>query len=194
MRLLFLGDCTFLPDNRKRRQDFADLYNDVRYIGLKGEEAEQGQSVTWTLHILKRRIHRTNRYRQLNRRKDRNLTCRHYIVSLWHIWTSYHNKNINSLVAHYFYDQKLCNFIQTTQVPVILVGNKLDKKELEMSNKELDYINVRNIVKSLVKKYRQVQMGFECSAYYDRNVKKVLNGAQRAALYPLAPLYDLNSK
>jgi Ras family protein T1 len=77
---------------------------------------------------------------------------------------------------------------------VILVGNKLDKKELEMNNKEMEYINVRNIVKSLVKKYRQVQMGFECSAYYDRNVKKVLNAAQRAVLYPLAPLYDLNSK
>lgn len=37
-------------------------------------------------------------------------------------------------------------------------------------------------------------MGFQCSAYYDRNVKKVLNAAQRAVLYPLAPLYDLNSK
>lgn len=37
-------------------------------------------------------------------------------------------------------------------------------------------------------------MGFECSAYYQRNVKKVLNGAQRAVLYPLAPLYDLNTK
>lgn len=79
------------------------------------------------------------------------------------------------------------------KVPVILVGNKLDKKELEM-NKELEYINVRSIVKSLVKKYRQVQMGFECSAYYDRNVKKVLNAAQRAVLYPLSPLYDLTSK
>lgn len=63
-----------------------------------------------------------------------------------------------------------------------------------MDNKELQYTNVRNIIKGLAKKYRQVQMGFECSAYYDRNVKKVLNCAQRAVLYPLAPLYDLNSK
>ena len=37
-------------------------------------------------------------------------------------------------------------------------------------------------------------MGIECSAYYDRNVKKVLNCAQRAVLYPLSPLYDLNTK
>lgn len=37
-------------------------------------------------------------------------------------------------------------------------------------------------------------MGIQCSAYYDRNVKKVLNCAQRAVLYPLGPLYDLNSK
>jgi hypothetical protein len=37
-------------------------------------------------------------------------------------------------------------------------------------------------------------MGIECSAFYDRNVKKVLNSAQRAILYPLRPLYDLNTK
>jgi len=37
-------------------------------------------------------------------------------------------------------------------------------------------------------------MGIECSAYYDKNVKKVLNSAQRAILYPLGPLYDLTSK
>ena len=50
--------------------------------------------------------------------------------------------------------------IRIKKVPVILVGNKLDKKEPEMSNHDSDYINVRNIIKGLVKKYRQVQMGF----------------------------------
>jgi hypothetical protein len=37
-------------------------------------------------------------------------------------------------------------------------------------------------------------MGIECSAYYDRKVKQVLNSAQRAVLYPLGPLYDLSNK
>ena len=49
-------------------------------------------------------------------------------------------------------------------------------------------------MKQLVRNYRQVQMGIECSAYYDRKVKQVLSSAQRAVLYPLAPLYDLSTK
>jgi mitochondrial Rho GTPase 1 len=78
-------------------------------------------------------------------------------------------------------------------MPIILVGNKLDKKELEI-DVEREYTNIRSILKAITKKYRQVQMGLECSAYYDRNVKKVLNCSQRAVLYPLTPLYDLNTK
>jgi hypothetical protein len=53
---------------------------------------------------------------------------------------------------------------------------------------------IRDVLKSLTKNYKQVQMGIECSAFYDRNVKKVLNSAQRAILYPLRPLYDLTTK
>jgi len=49
-------------------------------------------------------------------------------------------------------------------------------------------------LKNLVRSYKQVQMGVECSAYKDINIKKVLNSAQRAVLYPLAPLYDINQK
>ena len=37
-------------------------------------------------------------------------------------------------------------------------------------------------------------MGIECSAFYDRNVKSVLNCAQRAVLYPLSPLYNLETR
>jgi Ras family protein T1 len=53
---------------------------------------------------------------------------------------------------------------------------------------------VREVLKGLVKVYKQVQMGMECSAYYDKKVKQVLNSAQRAVLYPLGPLYDLSTK
>jgi Ras family protein T1 len=50
------------------------------------------------------------------------------------------------------------------------------------------------VLKNVVRSFKQVQMGIECSAAYDKNIKKVLNYAQRAVLYPLAPLYDLNLK
>jgi Ras family protein T1 len=79
------------------------------------------------------------------------------------------------------------------QTPVVLVGNKYDKIELPI-DQEKDYIPVREVLRSLIRTFKQVQMGIECSAYYDKNVKKVLNSAQCAILYPLGPLYDLTSK
>jgi Ras family protein T1 len=79
------------------------------------------------------------------------------------------------------------------QTPIVLVGNKYDKIELPI-DQEKDYTPVREVLRSLVRSFKQVQMGIECSAYYDKNVKKVLNSAQRAILYPLGPLYDLTSK
>lgn len=75
----------------------------------------------------------------------------------------------------------------------MIAGNKYDKIELPV-DQERDYTPVREVLRGLVRSYRQVQMGIECSAAYDRNVKKVLNSAQRAVLYPLGPLYDLTSK
>ena len=79
------------------------------------------------------------------------------------------------------------------QLPVILVGNKLDIVELAIQE-EQNHTHVRDILKRLTSQFRQIQMGIECSAYYDRNVKAVLNCAQRAVLYPLTPLYNLRSK
>ena len=76
---------------------------------------------------------------------------------------------------------------------MVIVGNKYDKVEVAAEQPE-DYTPVREVLKELVKSFQQVQMGIECSAYYDRNVNKVLNSAQRAVLYPLPPLYDLNKK
>lgn len=37
-------------------------------------------------------------------------------------------------------------------------------------------------------------MGVDCSAYYDKNVCKVLSSAHRTILFPLAPLYDMATK
>ena len=76
---------------------------------------------------------------------------------------------------------------------MVIVGNKCDKVELPIDEKE-EYTPVRDVLKGLIKSYRQVQIGIECSAYYDKKVKPVLNSAQRAVLYPLGPLYDLATK
>ena len=77
--------------------------------------------------------------------------------------------------------------------PVVIVGNKYDKFQLPV-DQEQDHTSVKDVLKGLTKGYKQVQMGIECSAKYDKNIKRVLNSAQRAVLYPLAPLYDLSQK
>ena len=79
------------------------------------------------------------------------------------------------------------------EMPVVIVGNKTDKLQLSPDD-YIEYKNVKEVLKNLVRSYKQVQMGVECSAYKDINIKKVLNSAQRAVLYPLAPLYDINQK
>ena len=77
--------------------------------------------------------------------------------------------------------------------PVVIVGNKSDKIDLPV-DQEHDHTTVKEVLKGLTRSYKQVQMGIECSARYDKNVKKVLNSSQRAVLYPLSPLYDLGQK
>lgn len=55
-------------------------------------------------------------------------------------------------------------------------------------------MKVKDVLKKITRKYKQVQMGIECSAFYERNVQSVLNCAQRAVLYPLHPLYNLQTR
>ena len=61
-------------------------------------------------------------------------------------------------------------------------------------DQEQDHTPIKEVLKGLTRSFKQVQMGIECSAKYDKNVKKVLKSAQRAVLYPLSPLYDLSQK
>ncbi|KRX09002.1 hypothetical protein PPERSA_01889 [Pseudocohnilembus persalinus] len=42
--------------------------------------------------------------------------------------------------------------------------------------------------------FSQVEMGLECSAVEQNNVRDIIYCAQRAVLFPLAPLYDMNKK
>ena len=76
---------------------------------------------------------------------------------------------------------------------MVVVGNKSDKIDLPV-DQERDHTTVKEVLKGLTRSFKQVQMGIECSARYDKNVKKVLNSSQRAVLYPLSPLYDLTQK
>lgn len=78
------------------------------------------------------------------------------------------------------------------EIPVVLVGNKSDRVELPIDQSE-EYTSVKEVFRG-VRGYREVQMGLECSAAYNRNIKRVLNSAQRAVLYPFAPLYDITTK
>ena len=73
------------------------------------------------------------------------------------------------------------------------MGNKSDKADLPV-DQEQDHRPIKEVLRGLARSFKQVQMGIECSAKYDKNVKKVLRSAQRAVLYPLSPLYDLTQK
>ena len=58
------------------------------------------------------------------------------------------------------------------EIPVVIVGNKTDKVELLVDQRE-DYVSVKEVLKNVVRSFRQVQMGIECSAFYDKNIKKL---------------------
>lgn len=69
-------------------------------------------------------------------------------------------------------------------VPVILAGNKVD---LRPNHVESD---LESIITPLIINFRQVEMGLECSAKAYLKLIDVFFCAQRAVLFPLAPLQD----
>ncbi len=70
--------------------------------------------------------------------------------------------------------------------PILLVGNKLD---LVIINQE-KYVktNVRKIISMLFKKYKQLELGIECSVKENISVQEVLYSAQTMVIYPLSKL------
>ena len=74
---------------------------------------------------------------------------------------------------------------------MVLVGNKKDKPELKDS---MTYKPIREVIKLVLKRFKQVEMGLECSAYYNQYVSEVLNAAHQAVIYPLKPIYDIANK
>jgi Ras family protein T1 len=74
-------------------------------------------------------------------------------------------------------------------VPVILVGTKIDTRGADMLNPHLDHD-----VAPLMDRFPQVETAIECSAKRMLNVTEVFYFAQKAVLYPTAPLYDSSTR
>ncbi|KAF9303061.1 ERMES complex Ca(2+)-binding regulatory GTPase gem1 [Mortierella antarctica] len=70
-------------------------------------------------------------------------------------------------------------------VPVVLVGNKIDLRGDDVSNKCLE-----DEVVPLMNEFKEVETCVECSAKQPLNVSEVFYFAQKAVLHPTAPLYD----
>ncbi|KAL0961338.1 hypothetical protein HGRIS_006294 [Hohenbuehelia grisea] len=70
-------------------------------------------------------------------------------------------------------------------VPVILVGNKIDLRGGEVTNEALEAE-----ILPIMNEFKEVETCVECSAKLPVNVSEVFYWAQKAVLHPTAPLYD----
>ncbi|KAJ3757736.1 P-loop containing nucleoside triphosphate hydrolase protein [Lentinula raphanica] len=70
-------------------------------------------------------------------------------------------------------------------VPVILVGNKIDLRGGEVTNEALE-----DEIIPIMNEFKEVETCVECSAKMPVNVSEVFYFAQKAVLHPTAPLYD----
>ncbi|GAA5958596.1 hypothetical protein JCM3765_006684 [Sporobolomyces pararoseus] len=73
-------------------------------------------------------------------------------------------------------------------VPVILIGNKIDLRDGVVTNQALE----EEIV-PIMQEYKEVETCVECSALLPLNISEVFFFAQNAVLHPTAPLYDTRS-
>ncbi|KAG1469580.1 hypothetical protein G6F56_003178 [Rhizopus delemar] len=70
-------------------------------------------------------------------------------------------------------------------VPVVLVGNKIDLRGNDVANQGLE-----DEVIPIMNEFKEVETCVECSARQLLNVSEVFYFAQKAVLHPTAPLYD----
>ncbi|KAF7314342.1 hypothetical protein MKEN_00906800 [Mycena kentingensis (nom. inval.)] len=70
-------------------------------------------------------------------------------------------------------------------VPVILVGNKIDLRGGEVTNEALE-----EEILPIMNEFKEVETCIECSAKTPLNISEVFYFAQKAVLHPTAPLYD----
>ncbi|TNY18913.1 mitochondrial Rho GTPase [Rhodotorula diobovata] len=70
-------------------------------------------------------------------------------------------------------------------VPVVLIGNKIDLREGQVTNQALE-----DEIVPIMQEYKEVETCVECSAFLPLNISEVFFFAQNAVLHPTAPLYD----
>ncbi|KAI9137023.1 EF hand associated-domain-containing protein [Paraphysoderma sedebokerense] len=70
-------------------------------------------------------------------------------------------------------------------VPVVLVGNKIDLRGDDVTNESLE-----DEIIPIMNEFKEVETCVECSAKQPLNVSEVFYFAQKAVLHPTAPLYD----
>ncbi|KAJ3338174.1 ERMES complex Ca(2+)-binding regulatory GTPase gem1 [Gonapodya sp. JEL0774] len=70
-------------------------------------------------------------------------------------------------------------------VPVVLVGNKIDTRGEDVTNEMLE-----ETIMPVMEEFKEVETCVECSARLPLNVSEVFYFAQKAVLHPTAPLYD----
>ncbi|KAI9098178.1 P-loop containing nucleoside triphosphate hydrolase protein [Phlyctochytrium arcticum] len=70
-------------------------------------------------------------------------------------------------------------------VPVVLVGNKIDVRGKDVTNEALE-----EQIMPIMNEFKEVETCVECSAKQPLNVSEVFYFAQKAVLHPTAPLYD----
>eukprot|EP00047_Mylnosiga_fluctuans_P005582 m.241347 g.241347 ORF g.241347 m.241347 type:complete len:627 (+) comp13832_c0_seq1:17-1897(+) len=71
-------------------------------------------------------------------------------------------------------------------VPVVLVGNKIDTR----SEEETQAHNLETEIFPIMNSFKEVETCIECSAKRVTNISELITFAQKAVLYPSAPLYD----
>ncbi|KAL6500462.1 Mitochondrial Rho GTPase 1 [Orobanche hederae] len=74
------------------------------------------------------------------------------------------------------------------KVPVLLVGCKLDLRD------EDQQVNIEQMMSPIMQQFREIETYIECSASRHIQVLEVFFFAQKAALYPTAPLFDQESQ
>ncbi|KAI9184516.1 ERMES complex Ca(2+)-binding regulatory GTPase gem1 [Blastocladiella emersonii ATCC 22665] len=70
-------------------------------------------------------------------------------------------------------------------VPVVLVGNKIDVRGDDVTNNLLE-----EEILPIMTEFKEVETCVECSAKQSLNISEVFYFAQKAVLHPTAPLYD----
>lgn len=70
-------------------------------------------------------------------------------------------------------------------IPIILVGNKVDLREISLDNDALEAA-----VLPIMNDFKEVETCVECSAKSILNIPEVFYFAQKSVLHPTAPLYD----